>query len=60
MQMLSFALLSYLCFVVPAAAVPPSPAGGGYFQIYEPGDYAFVADHDDFDAESLIKNGFTN
>lgn len=59
MQTLSFVLLSCFCFVVPVVAVPPSPAGGGYFQIYAPGDYTYVKDHDDFDAQSLLKNGFT-
>ena len=59
MQTSSFVLLSCLCFVVLVAAVLPSPAGGGYFQIYAPSDYAYVNDRDDFDAESLLKDGFT-
>ena len=59
MRFLFLAFLLFLCGVVSAAAVPPSPAGGGCFEIYAPGDYAFVADHDDFDLKRLLKNGFT-
>ncbi len=28
----------------------PSPAGGGWLEVSKPGGYAFVEDHDDFDA----------
>lgn len=59
MRFLFLAFLLFLCGVASAAAVPPSPAGGGCFEIYAPGDYAFVADHDDFDSKRLLKNGFT-
>ena len=61
-----FLLLS-LCFSAKetfAVEIPPSPAGGGWFQIYAPGDFAFAADHRDFDINlqkkmgSLLKRGF--
>ena len=35
------------CF---AWAFEPSPAGGGWLEVSKPGGYAFVEDHDDFDA----------
>lgn len=59
MRFLVVALLLFWCRVASAAAVPPSPAGGGHFQIYASGDYAFVAEHDAFDSKNLLKNGFT-
>lgn len=59
MRFLFLAFLFFLCGVASAVAVPPSPAGGGCFEIYAPGDYAFVAEHDDFDSKHLLKNGFT-
>jgi len=48
-----------LMICVYANAIPPSPAGGGYFQIYQPGDYAYVKDHDDFDFNFHFSEAFT-
>lgn len=42
------------CF---AWAFEPSPAGGGCLEVSKPGGYAFVEDHDDFDAN--LGNEFT-
>ena len=61
MRFMSCFLLLSLCFLATetfAVEIPPSPAGGGWFQIYAPGDFAFAADHRDFDI-NLQKNGFT-
>jgi len=46
------------CVVISSVAVPPSPAGGEYLRIYEPGDYAFAPDHDHFDI-TREKEGYT-
>ena len=46
-------LLVILFLSLPACfawAFEPSPAGGGWLEVAKPGGYAFVEDHDDFDA----------
>lgn len=61
MRFISRFLLLSLCFLATetfAVEIPPSPAGGGWFQTYAPGDFAFVTDSRDFDI-NLQKNGFT-
>lgn len=58
MRILVFFILLGLGCVASALAIPPSPAGGGYFTLGAPGDYAFVPDRLDFDFR-LGKNGFT-
>ena len=50
--------LSFTVCVYAADTYPPSPAGGGYFQIYAESDYLFAPDQDDFDV-NLQKKGFT-
>ena len=40
-----------------ASEFEPSPAGGGWLEVAKPGGYAFVEDHDDFDAN--LGNEFT-
>ena len=47
-----------LSFCAAADTYPPSPAGGGHFQIYNESNYVFAPDHDDFD-RNLQKKGFT-
>ena len=47
-----------LCFCAYAGTYSSSPAGGGYFQIYDESDYVFAPDHDNFDV-NLQKKGFT-
>lgn len=59
MRFLSIVLFFMMCIRVYADTVPPSPAGGGYFEIYNPGDYAFIPDHDDFDANFQESGAFT-
>ena len=54
-----FGALLLAMYTSVSAAVVPSPAGGGYFQIYAPGDYAYVADHEDFDANMAEGTSFT-
>lgn len=58
MRILASGLLFFFCFLFSTFAVPPSPAGGGYFRIYKPGDYALASDHKDFEV-SPEKTGFT-
>ena len=59
MQYLVLVLLLFLCYVVPSQSnIPVSPAGGGYLEIYAPGDHVFVNDHNNFDV-NLQRNGFT-
>ena len=41
------------------SAFEPSPAGGGWLEVSKPGGYAFVEDHDDFDANLGDKFKFT-
>lgn len=53
-----FLLFLVLSFRAYADTYPPSPAGGGYFQIYAESDSVFALDHDDFDI-NLQKKGFT-
>ncbi len=33
-----------------SAEIPPSPAGGGWLELTQPGGYVYVEDHPDFDA----------
>lgn len=47
---LPIVVLLVLWPICQASAVEPSPAGGGYLEVFRPGGYAFVEDHDDFDA----------
>ncbi len=47
---ISIAVLLLLLPICPVSAVEPSPAGGGWLEVAKPGGYAFVEDHDDFDA----------
>ena len=47
---ISIAVLLLLLPICLASAVEPSPAGGGWLEVTRPGGYAFVEDHDDFDA----------
>lgn len=52
--------LWYVClqlFYAHSAEVPPSPAGGGWLELTQPGGYVFVEDHPDFDAN--IADEFT-
>ena len=59
MRFLFFLFCFSFCFCTYAAdTYPPSPAGGGYFQIYAESDYVFAPGHDDFDV-NLQKKGFT-
>ncbi len=58
MRFLFFCSCLSFCFCVHADTYSPSPAGGGYFQIYAESDYVFAPDHDDFDV-NLQKKGFT-
>lgn len=58
MRYFFFVLYFSLCFYFHAYSVPPSPAGGGYFQIYSERDHTFVSNHENFDI-NLQKNGFT-
>ena len=58
MRILASGLLFFFFFLFYTFAVPPSPAGGGYFRIYKPGDYALASDHRDFEVIPE-KTGFT-
>ena len=59
MRFIFVGLYLAMCSSVYAETVASSPAGGGYFQIYGPGDYAFVRDHDDFDVNFHASTSFT-
>ncbi len=59
MRLLTITFFFTVWACVYADTVPPSPAGGGYFEIYNPGDYAFVPDHDDFEANFHESGAFT-
>ncbi len=58
MRVLVFLILLGLGGVASAPAIPPSPAGGGYFTIGAPGEYAFIPDRLDLDFR-LGRTGFT-
>ena len=51
-------ILLFLWLIFPVFAVPPSPAGGGWLEIFQEGDYASVEDSDDFDV-NLARKEFT-
>lgn len=59
MRFLFGLFLWFVCSAVYADTVASSPAGGEYFQIYHPDDYAFVRDHDDFDFNFRKSGAFT-
>ena len=58
MRVFVFSLVLGLGCVASVSAMPPSPAGGGYFTLGAPGDYAFAPDRLDFDFH-LGRKGFT-